>query len=171
MKAMPLVSRLVPGLLALFLFVLVTGLRAEEAATGKLSKAKEKYDTDKDGKLSPEEKTKARDDTAAQAKAREAEKLKEVLAKYDANGNGRIDETEKARMKADEAARAEKYRQEVAKYDADHNGTLDRDEMKKMREDEELAAKTARQAAEADARLQRKMQKLQGKDVPKGRKH
>ena len=170
MKALPLISRFVPGVLALLMSLLSVSLRAEDPVDGKLSKAKEKYDADKDGQLSAEEKAKTREDVAANAKAREEEQHKALLAKYDDNGNGRIDEAEKAKMKADEAAKAEKYRQLLAKYDVDHNGTLDKDELKKMKEDEALAAKTARQAAQGEAKFQRKMERLQGKDVPRAKK-
>jgi len=158
-------------MLALGLFLLPLAVRAEDT-DGKLSKAKEKYDTDKDGKLSAEEKARAREDAAAHDKAKEAEQRKEVLQKYDANGNGQLDESEKAKIKADEAARIEKYRQELARYDANHNGKLDPDELAKMRDDEQAAAKTANQAAKADAQFERKMEKLRGGNPPpKVRKH
>jgi hypothetical protein len=168
MKTLPLILRLVPGMLALWVFSPV--LRAEEGAPEKLSSAKEKEDTDKDGQLGEEDKAAAKADGGAKAKAREAEKLKQVLKEYDANHNGQLDEPEKAKMKADEAARAEKFKQALAKYDANHDGKLDATEEAKMLEDEELAAKTARQAEQADAKFQRKLQRLQGKDVPRATK-
>jgi Ca2+-binding EF-hand superfamily protein len=170
MKTLPLVLRVAPVWVALGCCLVSPVLRAEETS-GKLSKAKEKYDTDKDGQLSAEEKAKAREDRAAKTEASEAARQKEVLAKYDADGNGQIDDKEKARMKSDEDQRREKYRESLAKYDANRNGVLDRDELAKMREDELLAARTARQAAEGDAKFQRKMQKMRGQDVPKVRKH
>src|SRR4051812_13177915 len=103
MKRLPLVGRLAPGVLALFLILAPMVARAEDGA-GKLSKAKATYDTDHDGKLSPEEKTKAKADGAEKAKAAEVEKHQELLAKYDANGNGKLDENEERKLKADEAA-------------------------------------------------------------------
>ena len=68
-----------------------------------LSKAKEKYDTDKDGKLSEEEKARMKEDK----KEQRAEAHKLALAKYDANHNGKLDPEEKAKMKADEKAERE----------------------------------------------------------------
>ena len=56
----------------------------------------EKYDTNKNGVLDPEEK-------AARKKDRAANK-EERLKKYDKNGDGKLDETEKASMKADRKA-------------------------------------------------------------------
>jgi Ca2+-binding EF-hand superfamily protein len=169
MKRLPLVGRLAPGVLALF-FVLSPLVGQAEDGTDKLSKAKAKYDTDHDGKLSADEKANARADAADQTKAAETEKRKQLLAKYDANGNGQLDEDEKSRLKADEAAQVEKYRQALAKYDANHNGVLDRDELAKMKEDERLAAKTERQAEKGDASLRRKIDRAEGKDVPRLRR-
>jgi Ca2+-binding EF-hand superfamily protein len=166
MKRLPRVGRLAPGVLALFFILSPLVTRAQEGSD-KLSKAKAKYDTDQDGKLSGEEKAKARADAADHAQAGEAAKQKQLLAKYDANGNGQIDENEQSRLKADEAAQAEKYRQALAAYDANHNGVLDRDELAKMKEDERLAAKTERQAEKGDASLRRKIDRAEGKDVPK----
>ncbi len=170
MKALPLVWRIGPGILALGLGLLTPVLRADDAA-GKLSKAKEKYDTDKDGKLSAEEKARARDGAAGKAKAREEEQRKAALDKYDANGNGQLEANEQARMKSDATAQAEKYKRALARYDANANGALDRDELAKMKKDEMLAARTDRQAAEGEAKFQRKLQKARQNDpTPKARK-
>lgn len=68
-----------------------------------LSKAKEKHDTDKDGKLSDAEKSEMKEE----AKEKRDEKKKETLEKYDANHNGQLDPEEKEKMHADmEAAKA-----------------------------------------------------------------
>lgn len=98
-KLSPLV-RVVPALLALALLVTPLALRAEGEASQKLSKTKEKYDADKDGKLSDEETTAAKEGAKAKAK----ETREENLAKYDANKDGKLDADEKAKKKADEEA-------------------------------------------------------------------
>jgi hypothetical protein len=99
LKLSPLV-RLVPALLALAMMVTPLALRAESEAKGKLSKAKEQYDADKDGQLNDEEKSAAKEGSKAKAAAtREAN-----LAKYDANQDGKLDADERARKKADEQA-------------------------------------------------------------------
>jgi Ca2+-binding EF-hand superfamily protein len=121
MKATRSILILAPGLLALsFLFAPLAAPAEETAPEKKLTKAQEKYDTDKDGKLSDEEKARAKEDTAAKAKLTRDEHLKQALAKYDANQNGKLDDDEKARMKADEAAakearKAEKEAKKAAK--------------------------------------------------------
>jgi Ca2+-binding EF-hand superfamily protein len=92
------------GLLALsFLLTPLTSHAQEAAPEKKLTKAKEKYDADKDGRLSDEEKAAAKEGAKAKAKETRAEKL----AKYDANGDGKLDDAEKARMKTDEQAEHE----------------------------------------------------------------
>lgn len=101
-KLRPLV-RVVPALLALTLMVAPLVLRAEDEANGKLSKAKEQYDADKDGKLNDEEKAAAKQGASDKAKAtREANR-----EKYDANQDGKLDADERARKKADEQAEKE----------------------------------------------------------------
>ena len=102
MKTSSSVRRIALGLLALALLVVPTLVLAQEPRE-KLSKAKEKYDADKDGKLSDEEKANARD--AARAKAKETRE--ENLAKYDANKDGKLDADERAKKKADEEAAKE----------------------------------------------------------------
>ena len=57
------------------------------------AKALEKYDTDRNGVLDPEEKAARKKDRAVM----KAERLK----KYDKNGDGKLDGSEKAAMKAD----------------------------------------------------------------------
>jgi len=90
-----------PVLLALAVLVAPLSLRTEEVAKEKpLSKMKEKYDADKDGKLSEEEKAAAREGVKAKAK----ETREENLAKYDANKDGKLDDDERAKMKADKQA-------------------------------------------------------------------
>jgi Ca2+-binding EF-hand superfamily protein len=95
------------GLLALALVVAPVTLNAQEAPKEKLSKAKEKYDADHDGKLSEEESANAKEGAKAKAKETREENLKKNLAKYDANGNGKLDPEEREKMKADENAAKE----------------------------------------------------------------
>ena len=108
-----------PALLALaFVLAPLTTNAEEPAPEPKLTKAKEKFDTDKDGKLSDEEKTAAKD--AARAKARETRE--ENLAKYDLNKDGKLDKEEREKMKADEKAeldarKAERAAKKAAKDD------------------------------------------------------
>jgi hypothetical protein len=96
-KLRPIV-RVAPALLALTLMVNPLILRAEGEAKGKLSKAKEQYDANKDGQLNDEEKAAAK--AGATAKAKETRETN--LAKYDANQDGKLDADERARKKADE---------------------------------------------------------------------
>lgn len=76
----------------------------------------EKYDTDKDGKLSPEER-----------KAAGAARKAEMLAKFDKDGDGKLDKEE--RKAAGEARKAEM----MAKFDTDGNGELSDEEKAEMR--------------------------------------
>jgi Ca2+-binding EF-hand superfamily protein len=92
------------GLLALAILVAPLTVNAQEAPKGKLSKAKEKYDADHDGKLSDEENASAKEGAKAKAKETREENLKKNLARYDANGNGKLDPEEREKMKADENA-------------------------------------------------------------------
>ncbi len=121
MKTLPSVLRIALGLLALATLVAPPTSLAQDAAREKISKAKEKYDTDKDGKLSDEEKANAKEGARAKAK----ETREENLAKYDANKDGKLDSEEKARKKADEdaakeARKAERAARKTAK-DAEKN--------------------------------------------------
>jgi len=99
LKPCPLVKAM-PALLALVLMVTPLALRAEGEAAKKLSKNQAKYDADKDGKLSDDEKAAAK--AGAKAKAKETRDAN--LQKYDANTDGKLDADEKARKKADEQA-------------------------------------------------------------------
>jgi hypothetical protein len=95
--------RCAPALLALALLVTVPAFAAEPAAAEKekkLTKNQEKYDADRDGKLSDEEKAAAK--AAATAKAKETREAN--LAKYDADKDGKLSDEEKSRKKADEDA-------------------------------------------------------------------
>lgn len=100
MKNQRYLSRLAPALLALALLAVPAVLRAEDAAEKKLTKNQQKYDADKDGKLSEEEKAAAK--AAAREKGKETKEAN--LAKYDANKDGKMDDEERARKKADEQA-------------------------------------------------------------------
>jgi len=106
------VPKIALGLLALALMITPLSSLAEGSAKEKLSKAEEKYDTDKDGKLSDEEKAKRQEDINAKAK----QTREENLAKYDANKDGKLDDAEKAKKKADEdAAKAAKKAEREAR--------------------------------------------------------
>jgi hypothetical protein len=107
LKPSPLV-KVVPALLALTMMVTPLALRAESEAARKLSKNQEKYDADKDGKLSDEEKAAAK--AGAKAKAKETRDAN--MQKYDANADGKLDADEKARKKADEQAAHEARKSE-----------------------------------------------------------
>jgi hypothetical protein len=109
------------AMLALVFVLTPSTSRAEDTAPEKkLSKSKEKFDADKDGKLNDEEKAAAKEAAVAKAKQTREENLKKALEKYDANGNGKLDDDEKAKMKADEQAelvarKAEKAEKKAAK--------------------------------------------------------
>ncbi len=112
MKTHNCLSRLAPVLLALALLVVPAALRAEDAPEKKLTKNQEKYDADKDGKLSDEEKAAAK--AAAREKAKETKEAN--LEKYDTNRNGKLDESERVQKKSDEdTARAEHKAEREAK--------------------------------------------------------
>ena len=106
MKKLPSSIKLALGLLALSFIPAV--LSAEDAVTKEKKPSKaalEKYDTNRDGQLSSEEKAQAKE--AAKEKAKHTREA--TLAKYDANKDGKLEDTEKAAKKADEeAARAER---------------------------------------------------------------
>lgn len=107
-KSLPYIA---PALLALAVLVAPLTLRAEEAAKEKpLSKAKQKYDADKDGKLSEGEKAAAKEGAKAKAK----ETREENLEKYDANKDGKLDDGERAQKQADEQAEHEARKAERA---------------------------------------------------------
>ena len=76
----------------------------------------EKYDTDKDGKLSPEERK-------AAGEARKAE----ILAKYDTDKDGKLSAEER------QAAAAARKAEMIAKFDKDGNGELSEEEKAEMR--------------------------------------
>ena len=79
-----------------------------------------KFDTDKDGKLSPDER-----------KAMQEERKAEILKKFDTDGDGSLSDDEKAAMKA---ARQAKHAELLAKYDADKDGKLSPAEVKAARD-------------------------------------
>lgn len=105
-----LIIRLAPGVLALALLAAPPPSRADEAPRGKLSKARQQYDADGDGRLDDAELAAAKEGAKAKAKQTREENLRKALAKYDANANGRLDEAEMARKKADEQAEKEEKR-------------------------------------------------------------
>ncbi len=102
----------VPGLVILALCFSAPIARAEAAATAatnatKGRHVKEKYDADKDGKLSEEERAKMKSDAKEHAKEKREVNEKKMLEKYDANKNGKLDPEEREKMQADRKAEAE----------------------------------------------------------------
>jgi Ca2+-binding EF-hand superfamily protein len=87
----------------------------------------EKFDADKDGKLSDDERKAMREAMKAQAEERKAK----MLEKYDADKDGELSDTEKEAMKADMQAR---HKALLEKYDADKDGKLSREEVKAARD-------------------------------------
>jgi Ca2+-binding EF-hand superfamily protein len=87
----------------------------------------EKFDTDKDGKLSEAER--------AAAKEQGKHHLKELKAKFDTDGDGKLSDSERDAARAAFAARLkEKHPQLFAKIDSNGDGTLSREEAKAARE-------------------------------------
>ena len=96
----------ITALLACFTLAFVVTGKGEENGTETKAPSKsalKKYDTDHDGKLSDEEKARAK----AEAKEKREAKKEEALKKYDANDNGKLDQAEKEKMKAENAAEKE----------------------------------------------------------------
>lgn len=94
-------------------------VRAEETSPVKekpLPKAKEKYDADKNGKLSDAEKSEMKED----AKEKREAMHKKELEKYDANHNGKIDPEEKEKIKADHEAEKAAKHAEMEKLKTEH---------------------------------------------------
>jgi hypothetical protein len=87
----------------------------------------ETFDTNKDGKLSEDERNAMK--AAMQAKAEERKSA--MLAKYDKDGDGTLSNDEKATLKADMEAKRLAL---IEKYDADKNGKLGPDEIKAARD-------------------------------------
>jgi EF hand len=109
---------LVPAIIALALSAAVVALRADDSTSEKpLSKAQAKYDADKDGKLSDEEKARMKED----AKEKREERMEKILEKYDVNKNGKLDPEEKAKWEADKKAAREARKAEREKRKAEHD--------------------------------------------------
>jgi Ca2+-binding EF-hand superfamily protein len=87
----------------------------------------EKFDADKDGKLSDEERKTMR--TEMEAK-REQFRAK-MLEKFDADKDGKLSDAEKATMR--EAMKA-RHQEMLAKYDANKDGKLDKSEIQTARD-------------------------------------
>jgi len=106
MQSLPSSLKLALGLLALSFTATVVSAEENQPKEKHPSKATlEKYDANKDGQLSDEEKAKAREAAKEKAKLTREENLE----KYDANKDGKLEETERAAKKADEeTARAAK---------------------------------------------------------------
>jgi Ca2+-binding EF-hand superfamily protein len=87
----------------------------------------EKFDADKDGKLSPEERKAAREEM----KGKGDERKSKMLEKFDKDGDGKLSDDEKAGMKSEMDA---KHAAMLEKYDANKDGKLDKDEAKAARD-------------------------------------
>ena len=109
-----------------------TGERLEHLLTNPGPRVLEKFDADKDGKLSDEEKSKARE----AIKARTGEVMDKAQAKFDTNGDGKLDEAERA--KAREAIKGQvgpRIRERLLKrFDKDGDGKLNEAERAKAKE-------------------------------------
>lgn len=81
----------------------------------------DKFDTDKDGKLSEAER--------AAARARFQDLRGDIIDKFDTDGDGTLSETERAAIREQFQARRAEL---TAKYDADGDGILGPDERKAM---------------------------------------
>ena len=80
----------------------------------------QKYDTNKDGQLSDQEKTALK----ADMKAKHEQMKKDMLTKFDTNKDGKLDDTERAAAK--DARETERFKQ----LDTDGNGQLSLSEFK-----------------------------------------
>jgi Ca2+-binding EF-hand superfamily protein len=87
----------------------------------------ETFDTDKDGKLSDDERNAMR----AAMKAKAEERRAAMLAKYDKDGDGKLSDDEKAMLHADMQAKRLAL---IEKYDADQDGKLSPAEIKTARD-------------------------------------
>lgn len=107
------------------------GERAEQLLTNPGPRLLERFDTDKDGKLSDEEKSKARETI----KARAGEAKGKVLEKFDTNGDGKLDESERTKARETVKDRVGELRQRLLKrFDSDGDGKLNEAERAKARE-------------------------------------
>lgn len=91
----------------------------------------EKFDADKDGKLSDAEKSAARE----AIKSRTGKVRDKALEKFDANGDGRLDESERAKARETVKTRAAGLFQRLLKrFDADGDGKLSETERAALRQ-------------------------------------
>ncbi len=92
----------------------------------------EKFDADKDGKLSEEERTKARESMRGQG-GPGGERFAELMKKFDKDGDGKLSEEERAALRAEMGAnRPEGGRPNmeeiIKKFDKDGDGKLSEEE-------------------------------------------
>ncbi len=88
---------------------------------------REKFDTDKDGKLSDDERKAMREEIQAMQEKRRAA----ILEKYDADKDGKLSDAERATLKKDMDAKRAAI---LEKYDVDKDGKLSREEIKAARD-------------------------------------
>lgn len=87
---------------------------------GNRAELKQKYDANKDGVLSDQEKT----TLEADMKAKHAVKKQEMLTKFDTNRDGKLDDAERT------VARDTRMTERFKKLDADNNGSISLAEFK-----------------------------------------
>lgn len=120
------------------------GSAAEGRHRGELKQAVlEKFDADKDGKLSESER--------AAAKAQAKERLHEAKEKFDADKDGKLSESEREAARAAISARIkEKHPQLFARIDSDGDGSLSREEFQAARGQLKALRAKHRVGAQAD---------------------
>ena len=104
----------------------IGGIAAAQAPQGQGPRAQilQKYDTNGDGKLDPQERAAMRADLKAKWQAKKAE----MLAKYDTNRDGKL-EPEERKVMIDDRATAQ-----FQKIDANKDGVITLDEFKSFKE-------------------------------------
>ena len=90
-----------------------------------------KFDKDKDGKLSEDERKAAREALGGGGRGGEEARRAEILARFDKDKDGKLSEDER---KAAREAMETRRKAMLEKFDANKNGKLDPDEIKAARE-------------------------------------
>ncbi len=102
--------------------------KSNPKAPGKLNSVLVKYDKDKDGKLSKEERDAVIADCHSSFQKRLAERRAEIK-KFDLDGDGRLN------AKEHELARNARHQKILETYDLDKDGILNKEEVEAMRKD------------------------------------